>query len=568
MFKRVFLIGSIAFLYLTCSAQKHYLSTFVKDGRYGLVDSDGKVVVDPIYDVIDQQYHGLRVVRLNGLWGVMNDRGKLIVKCKYNYLSDFEGDGYAQVRQDGKYGFINEKGKLVVPCLYDYTWFFHEGLVCVQKGDKWGFIDERNRTVIPFDYDDFGFSRFRQGLVTACKDRRWGFIDKKNRVVIPLKYKGACSFSEGLAAVQDENWKWGFIDQQGEIVVPFSFDGVESCIIGDLGFQNGLAKVEIAGNWGFVDMQGKMRIPCIYYTLGCYYNGYAAVMIDNGKRMDWKDHKVLFYGYIDSTGAEYLMPYEEYWNHDWAVAPHPAALPDYSDTLKHWPVEPVEDWFSGGVMDGVYVKEYSQDSLRPIDTTAVEEVQPPVVDTPTVTIRKGERWTMESLLNTSLNAFVCEPRSYPDLNQNTQVAISYGLLMGGGNYSEDFMYPSQEGWQVFKKNTVYAIISSEELRSLAWDWVSPYYKKAFQCLHPFHKKTYKDIALSLKNYINTYDLEKTKAYLERDEPHFAHYDADGKKNPYRKLFAFVDRLILVHKVISLEDAKRWINLIVDEVLSW
>ena len=63
-------------------------------------------------------------------------------------------------------------------------------------------------------------------------------------------------------------------------------------------------------------------------------------------------------------------------------------------------------------------------------------------------------------------------------------------------------------------------------------------------------------------------MEKVKAYLQRDESRFAHYDSDGKYNPYRKLFAFIDRLIIVHQVITVDDAKRWINKMADEVLTW
>ena len=119
-----------------------------------------------------------------------------------------------------------------------------------------------------------------------------------------------------------------------------------------------------------------------------------------------------------------------------------------------------------------------------------------------------------------------------------------------------------------KQKTIYNVISSETLRELVWSWISPYYKKSFESLNPFVKKSYKDIALYLKNYINNYDEQEVRDYLKRDEKKFAHYDMNGDYDPCRKLSACVDRLIIIRKVISVSDAKKWINKMADEVMSW
>lgn len=54
--------------------------------------------------------------------------------------------------------------------------------------------------------------------------------------VVPCKYDGAMDFSEGLAAVCDENYKWGFIDKTGKEVVPCKYKEVRD-------FSEGLAAV-------------------------------------------------------------------------------------------------------------------------------------------------------------------------------------------------------------------------------------------------------------------------------------------------------------------------------------
>ena len=67
-----------------------------KDGKYGFVDKDGKVVVDYIYDeVTDQNSFGFAGIKKDGKWGSIDKSGKIIQDTKYdlekNILIDFIG---------------------------------------------------------------------------------------------------------------------------------------------------------------------------------------------------------------------------------------------------------------------------------------------------------------------------------------------------------------------------------------------------------------------------------------------------------------------------------------------
>lgn len=48
---------------------------------------------------------------------------------------------------------------------------------------------------------------------------KYGYIDTKCNIVISPKYKNCQNFSDGLAAVQDNNELWGFIDKTGRYVI-------------------------------------------------------------------------------------------------------------------------------------------------------------------------------------------------------------------------------------------------------------------------------------------------------------------------------------------------------------
>lgn len=56
-----------------------------KDGKYGFVDKEGKVVVDYIYDeATEQNSSGYAGVKKDGLWGSIDSKGKIVVEPEYN----------------------------------------------------------------------------------------------------------------------------------------------------------------------------------------------------------------------------------------------------------------------------------------------------------------------------------------------------------------------------------------------------------------------------------------------------------------------------------------------------
>ena len=52
------------------------------------------------------------------------------------------------VKINGKYGFINKKGKLVVNAIYDNAFSYENGLAYVAKGSNAYFIDKTGKKVI------------------------------------------------------------------------------------------------------------------------------------------------------------------------------------------------------------------------------------------------------------------------------------------------------------------------------------------------------------------------------------------------------------------------------------
>ncbi len=288
------------------------------EGKYGFIDKTGKEVV-PVgkYSGVNSSSEGLAAVTLDDKWGFIDAAGKEAIPCTLPYyLAGAFSEGLARVAvrsfNDEKWGFIDTTGKEVIPCKYNSAKDFSEGLAAVRMGEypneKSGFIDKTGKEVVPCKYDNV--REFSEGLAVVYLNGKGGFIDKTGTEVIPCKYEEAGNFSEGLAAVKLDG-KWGFIDTAGKEIAPCKYgknsrDALPS-------FSEGFAAVmDENGKYGFIDKTGQEVIPCKYSYAKNFSEGLAAVKNQNGK-----------WGFISVDGAAGETP---------APGPAPTATTAYAST--------------------------------------------------------------------------------------------------------------------------------------------------------------------------------------------------------------------------------------------
>lgn len=535
---------------------------FRENERWGFKDATGKIIIPAVYKSYSTTNDPAFIpVRGDSAWGAISNTGDTLIPFQYTSVSDEFRDGMILVSRDNKFGYINRKNKVVIPLIYDTQFWFSKNVTAVKRDGKYGMINRKGETVIPFEYQQL-HTTFTNGLAGARKNNRWGMIDSTNKVIIPFIYDDIGGMSEGLALARGLNWKYGYININNDTVIPFIYHYPDHCSSGTGIFKNGIAQVRQNNKSGFINIKGEVVISLKYDCVYKFCGGFAPVRQGgNSSNTDYSNEQ---FGYIDQSGKEYLVPLTRYATRDWEVEKAPAILPDFTDSLGYYvPPPPRPDYFFSNIRDGIYIRENTPGTIqRPAaaDSQATKAI-------PNKPVPRQKNWTPEKILNHSVNAFMQEPRTYPELCNLKEVSVACGILMSGGNY-DDFRYDNRSGWEFFKKETLYKIIGAENLREAAWNWMAPYYKKAMQQMHPFHKQTYKDIAVYMKNYMNTYNRRQTENYLKRDEVRFAHYDRHGNYDPYRKLSAFVDRLIIMHKVIDEDDARKWINRIADDVAAW
>ena len=301
----------IQLVLLLCSftglAQPKYF-IFEEKGKLGLVDLQGKTVLAPTFNSIkEKQPYFFACSKGKGCW-VYNENLQLVLKGAYNSI-ELGCEGQFIVEKNGKYGVVSEKGTIILPLKYSEINSNKNGYT-VTLNEKMGLFNSEGKEIIPISYRWIYTDKIDDNIPIAAKlDGKEGYINTKNEWVIPPTYRDAFAFRQGVAIVK-KGRNYMCINLKGEAVIQ-DFDNYviepsdNTYIVGvrkeckymvyDLngnlldtydGFINNwsddaIFAVKKGGKWGYIDGYGKVIIPLEYEEVGDFSEGLAAVRKDN-----------------------------------------------------------------------------------------------------------------------------------------------------------------------------------------------------------------------------------------------------------------------------------------------
>ena len=120
-----------------------------------------------------------------------------------------------------RYGFMNEKGKIVVPCKYSFVEPFNSnGLAAVALNNRFGFIDKHGKEVIPVKYNSV-LSQFKNGRTYVILDGDLLLINEHGDIIKEVG-KGfeviLSNIVKGLVFAKNKNsGKYYLYDMDGEL---------------------------------------------------------------------------------------------------------------------------------------------------------------------------------------------------------------------------------------------------------------------------------------------------------------------------------------------------------------
>ena len=227
--------------------------------KWQFFDSLGALVFNEFYEEA-YIFRKEQIIKLkkNGKFGMVNKNGQLIVPLQYEAVKNAT-EGLFAVKQKNKWGFINEKNEVKIPFTYDLAQPFNKGRARVKIGGNFNFIDKQNKLLLPKGFEqlnpilftDLYFIGNRDSLriydgnlkvvnadyfqsigsayynkILFKKDNRFGYLNANGKVVIPNIFEKAGSFMNGYAMVTKDK-KEGFIDTLGNELLPIIYDDID-----------------------------------------------------------------------------------------------------------------------------------------------------------------------------------------------------------------------------------------------------------------------------------------------------------------------------------------------------
>ena len=284
-------------------------------GKKGMIDGQNKIIIPFEYSKVGNPCHtsngnSIVWVEKDGKLGIYNDDGKELQPCdidkayiltEYNSIelsyTDCPSTDYIYIVRNGLIGLISGSTfETIIPCMYEYISPIKTSKAFYKANGKWGIIDANNKTIqlaiydnveidgstlseqkmpsmafqsnmyvrnngkvgmlkangedfIPVKYDSLGM--YSDNMLVAKVGDKYGFLNEEGKESVPFVYSQAHNYSEGLAAVVNENGKYLFIDKSGNVTIkPKEYDRVDN-------FQNGTCKVYRKDKVWEIDREGK-----------------------------------------------------------------------------------------------------------------------------------------------------------------------------------------------------------------------------------------------------------------------------------------------------------------------
>lgn len=275
--------------------------------QFGFINTDGVLLIPPVYEQVSNFSEGLAVVEKNGKFGVIDKYNQVRIPFKFDAISDFIS-GRAIVELDGLQGMIHRNGGYVFECKFDDMGNLSNGLIYASDGEKFGYFDVTGFLRIPMKFTDaYDFSN---GVARVEIDGLAAFIDIYGGYVVPPAFEDIRMFSDSLY-IYEQDGMFGFMNRFGKSVIEPTFDE-----IGELhkGFAIASMNGEIVylNGGGQIVIQNDLEEFPNFMSRGEFMNGEAIAMKEGmyGK-IDEKGREVIKFQYENLGNGSYIFPFKK-----------------------------------------------------------------------------------------------------------------------------------------------------------------------------------------------------------------------------------------------------------------
>lgn len=197
--------------------------TYKENGKYGLINLEGKQITKPVYDEISSINYkeGTFLVKQNELEGIINMKGKVIIKCEYesvtsdNYYSENGNKKQAgfivsKKTEDGyRYGYANYRGTIILNPIYTQlervTEIANEkGVYFIAFENGQAGLLKNNKEILNYEYEDIQYNVLGSIFVTK-KNGKYGAVNQEGTTVLYPEYDNVYTGGMYLNALKDKD---------------------------------------------------------------------------------------------------------------------------------------------------------------------------------------------------------------------------------------------------------------------------------------------------------------------------------------------------------------------------
>ena len=188
--------------------EKSVLS-YQKDGKYGLITLDEKVITKPIYDEISSINYkeGTFLVKKDEKVGVINMKGKVIIKNEYETITS--DNYYNETTKNKTTGFIVSQK--------------------TEDGFRYGYIDYRGRTILNTEYTQLKrvtqIPSEKDIYFIAYKEGQAGLL-KNKQVILNYEYQEISYYAVDDIFITTRNGKQGAVTKDGQTILHSEYDSI------------------------------------------------------------------------------------------------------------------------------------------------------------------------------------------------------------------------------------------------------------------------------------------------------------------------------------------------------
>ena len=192
------------------------------EGKKGLVDNLGKVIIENKYEQItsltEQYENGFIVKNEQGKYGVINYDKTVALEEKYDEIKNIYGNEMYVVKEANTLKIVNTKGETFLENKFEEVKEINLKDITVKVNGKYGVVTINGEERIPAIYDDISYA-FSDYYI-AKKDNKYGIMSNNNQEELGFNYNYITYLSNiGILQAENESVESQLLDKNFNVKV-------------------------------------------------------------------------------------------------------------------------------------------------------------------------------------------------------------------------------------------------------------------------------------------------------------------------------------------------------------